>query len=503
MPTMYMVLIVLVAVLLPTNATSREAAPRYGLVIGNHAYKTNITELKNPLNDISAVATALDSIGIEVQPPERNATRAKVISAVTAFATQVGKVDRGAGNISFLYYSGHGFSVGDKNYLLTIDATSQTNVDLGNHAVDVDDIVTILTTHAPRASHYVVFDACRSALPQGKGSARGWVEAAKTQGVFVVFAAANGEPASDDGDFMGPFAEALVVALNTPGLDDQKTFNLVREHLIARTFGRQRMDYKDGITGAKRHVFNVAAAERPKPLPDVALRLKPGEKHSFIDCAIYCPRMVVVPALGRASTVESESTPSLPQRSQGHAPFAVGKFEVTVGEWMQCVAAGDCKVGPPANADPSHPMSGVSWIDTATYLSWLKRMSGRDYRLLTDAEWKHVARAGGSTSSPPMPPQPADANFRAPGRRSYGQVRPVGSYAANGWGLHDSYGNVWEWVQDCFDGQVRDRFSIDCLSLVRGGGWSETDEMRNFRRSRLPGNRDEDVGFRVARDIVH
>ena len=104
------------------------------------------------------------------------------------------------------------------------------------------------------------------------------------------------------------------------------------------------------------------------------------------------------------------------------------------------------------------PVIHVSWKDARSYVGWLSRKTGKQYRLLSEAEWEYSARAGttgpfhfGSTISTDQ------ANYD--GRYTYGSGRvgvyrrktvPVGSFPANGFGLHDMHGNVWEWVEDCW-----------------------------------------------------
>ena len=103
-------------------------------------------------------------------------------------------------------------------------------------------------------------------------------------------------------------------------------------------------------------------------------------------------------------------------------------------------------------------MINVSWDEAKAYVGWLSRKTGERYRLLSEAEWEYAARAGtagpfhfGSTISTDQ------ANYD--GNYTYGSGRkgvyrkktvPVGSFPANGFGLHDVHGNVREWVEDCW-----------------------------------------------------
>ena len=145
------------------------------------------------------------------------------------------------------------------------------------------------------------------------------------------------------------------------------------------------------------------------------------------------------------------------------APFAVGVYEVTFAEWDACVRtrrrlrrlrAGRRRAG----AGGSRPVINVSWDDAQAYLSWLSQRTGARYRLLSEAEWEYVARAGSRTArywGESESGQCRYANGRdasAPCPDGYEYTAPVGSFAPNVFGLYDVLGNVLEWTQDCWNG---------------------------------------------------
>jgi hypothetical protein len=127
---------------------------------------------------------------------------------------------------------------------------------------------------------------------------------------------------------------------------------------------------------------------------------KPGS--DFKECATGCPTLVVVPAgkftMGSPESEEGRSDNEGPQREVTIAkPFAVSKTEVTFAEWDTCVAAGACLKAPDdAWGRDDRPVINVSWEDAKQYAAWLSRITGKDYRLLTEAEWEYAARAGSS-----------------------------------------------------------------------------------------------------------
>jgi formylglycine-generating enzyme required for sulfatase activity len=253
-----------------------------------------------------------------------------------------------------------------------------------------------------------------------------------------------------------------------------------------------------------------------------AVSLQPGA--TFRDCP-SCPEMVVIApgsfTMGEGAPVDADD--ELPAHEVAIAePFAAAAREVTRGEFARFVAAtghdaGDaCQLltdgvwklvsgnswrdpGYPQQDD--HPVACVSWHDAAAYVAWISGEAGRPYRLLSEAEWEYVARAGGDD---------APANGRA-GEWEY--TAPVGSLGPDRLGLYDVRGNLWEWLADCYhvnyerapaDGSAR---LVDCSNperrTLRGGSWNDGPElMRASYRLRGPDDgRYFTLGFRIARSL--
>jgi formylglycine-generating enzyme required for sulfatase activity len=191
--------------------------------------------------------------------------------------------------------------------------------------------------------------------------------------------------------------------------------------------------------------------------------------------------------------------------------FVIGKYEVTFEEWDACVADGGCTRKPDDQGwgRGRRPVINVSWEDAQAYIAWLKKQTGKPYRLPSEAEWEYAARAGTTTRyrwGDAIPPE--NANYGG----NVGQTTEVGRYPANVWGLHDTSGNVWEWVEDryhgSYDGAPRDGSAwftgTESARVVRGGSWiSEPRGLRSADRNRYePGNRFDYLGFRVARMLT-
>jgi formylglycine-generating enzyme required for sulfatase activity len=156
----------------------------------------------------------------------------------------------------------------------------------------------------------------------------------------------------------------------------------------------------------------------------------------------------------------------------------------------------------------------VSWNDAQRYLTWLSRITGKTYRLLTEAEYEYAARAGTQTAYPwgdEIGRNHADC-AGCGSRWDFAQPAPVGSFAPNQFGLYDMVGNVWEWVEDCLhedyihapvDGSAW-MTGGDCgRHRLRGGSWaSVSDEIRSANRARsATGDRLSIISFRIGRTL--
>jgi formylglycine-generating enzyme required for sulfatase activity len=259
---------------------------------------------------------------------------------------------------------------------------------------------------------------------------------------------------------------------------------------------------------------------RPYVLTAEAERaLKP--QGTFRECAKDCPEMVVVPTgkFQMGSPEDQGTADEHPQHEVTFAkPFAVSKFEVTFDDWDACVAYGDCD---PRTSDNGwgrgrQPVIYVNWDQANRYVAWLSSMTGKPYRLLSEAEWEYAARAGTQTAYP-WGEEIGTGKASCDGcgsRWDRRQTAPVGSFAANAFGLYDMNGNVWEWVEDCvhnnYNGAPGDGLAWtagsddDCNSrIVRSGSWNS---LPRFLRSAArvgssTGNRNNSIGFRVARTL--
>jgi formylglycine-generating enzyme required for sulfatase activity len=259
----------------------------------------------------------------------------------------------------------------------------------------------------------------------------------------------------------------------------------------------------------------MTAQVRPFVLAAAAEQaLKP--KDAFRECAKDCPDMLVVPAGNFVMGSPPEEKDRADHEGPQHMvvldrPFAVAKFETTFDQWDACVTYGDCPhVGDSSFGRGARPVINVTWDDAQLYVAWLSRMTGKTYRLLTEAEWEYAARAGSPARFPFGDDEAELAKYAWYAANSGSRTHEVGQKLPNAFGLYDMLGNVWEWTEDCYgpytaaptDGTAKT--GGDCSRhVVRGGSWYYNQQnLRSATRDKnAVDNRFNSLGFRVARTL--
>jgi formylglycine-generating enzyme required for sulfatase activity len=188
--------------------------------------------------------------------------------------------------------------------------------------------------------------------------------------------------------------------------------------------------------------------------------------------------------------------------------FYIAKFKVTQGQWKHVLGT-----------DPSHfkncddcPVENVSWNDTQEFIRVMNRRTGKNYRLLTEAEWEYAARSRGKREKWAGTSSVSElGDYAWYSGNSDGQTHPVGRKKPNGIGIYDMSGNVWEWVQDIYNSNAYSFHSrnnpvyigIGTGHVFRGGSWYYHPKgiRTTFRdhRSPLIVIRHHNVGLRLAR----
>lgn len=562
-------------------------AARIALVIGNDDYN-RFGDLANAGNDARAIARVLrNDLDFELigGGAQTNIDSQRARQLIKQFGERLGRDD-----VAFFYFAGHGIGAGQTNFLIPVD-DKEINYfeDVPDFAIDAQSVLRRMEQRG-EGVNIMILDACRDqGLPQRtrSGEMRGLSRMNAPAGSFIGYAASPGEKAADGKGSNGVFTEQFVRLLTTPGYTLDDVFSELTGSVMKATAGKQTPIRESNMQGrfvlvpprgtppnqqagldlpvpAPAPTPSPAYEPPPSPVTDSSyggggILLKPASLAAlpagtvFQDCS-DCPQMVRVPTGSfRMGSPESEAGVRAAEGPMHEVrigyPLAVGKFEVTRGQWRAflsdsgkqhgdgCAVWDDAHnkwVGQPDKSwlnpgyaqDDSHPVTCVTWDYIQNYVQWLGNKTGKRYRLLSEAEFEYVNRAGGTSAYPWRSDTAASqcryangADKRAKAKYQgltvascddgYAETAPVGRFAANEWGLHDLSGNLWEWTEDCWnDGYIGAPSTGaawvggDCTKRVlRGGAWNyRPADLRAAKRLRTfvtypnSGN-----GFRLAR----
>jgi hypothetical protein len=168
--------------------------------------------------------------------------------------------------------------------------------------------------------------------------------------------------------------------------------------------------------------------------------------------------------------------------------FYIGKYEVTQAQWQAVMGNNPSKF-----SGSNNPVEQVSWNDVQEFIKKLNAMTGRNYRLPTEAEWEYAANEGKRNSSYEYSGSNTLSSVGWYGDNSGNTTHPVGQKSPNSLGLYDMSGNVWEWCQDCYDSSCSYR-------VIRGGSWYyDASNCRVAHRyGNAPSYRYGNLGFRLV-----
>ena len=284
----------------------------------------------------------------------------------------------------------------------------------------------------------------------------------------------------------------------------------------------------------------------------------PGTVFRDDGCPGGCPLVVALPRgaylRGTPDGQQSGSFNEGPQKTVTiDYDLAVGRTEITRDQFEAFVIATDYKVAdqcdiwtgthvkvqqgsfrkPGFDQNGSHPAVCISWDEATSYAAWLAKITGKPYRLLSEAEWEYAARGVTWATLQPRNPwgddakqvctyangaditantQFKDSSGAADCHDGYVFTAPIGSFQPNAFGLYDTLGNVWEFVHDCYvhdynnapvDGSAAKDWSSTCERTVRGGALNFGPRMLcPACRTTVSSNaRTYNAGFRVGRRL--
>ena len=245
--------------------------------------------------------------------------------------------------------------------------------------------------------------------------------------------------------------------------------------------------------------------------------------------------------MGSPESEEGSYDDERPQHNVTISEFLMGRYPVTQGQWRAIASRADLKVKQDLDPDPSkfkepykgidrwqRPVEEVNWYEAVEFCQRLSKLTGRNYRLPSEAEWEYACRAGtttpfhfGETISTDLANYDGTGDEGSYGRGLKGEYRqettPVGYFkVANSFGLSDMHGNVWEWCADDWhdnyenaptDGSAwvdgNKKNSTESNTSLRGGSWfNDPNYCRSAIRDYCNRRDDHDIniGFRLVCD---
>ena len=228
--------------------------------------------------------------------------------------------------------------------------------------------------------------------------------------------------------------------------------------------------------------------------------------------------MVEIPGgqflMGSPATEKERMPHEGPRHQMTVKPFFMGKFTVTQEQYQAVMDINPSYLQEATR--PKRPVEQVSWNDAVKFCQKLSRMTGKSYRLPSEAEWEYAARAGTTTPfyfGETITTEIANYNGESYGSAPQGENRletvDVGSLPPNAFGLYEMHGNVCEWCQDKYHDDYHEMPADGSAwvsgnnnsRLLRGGSWSsESSDCRSSARfvESNPDAADKDYGFRVV-----
>jgi formylglycine-generating enzyme required for sulfatase activity len=502
----------------PKSSPVGETKPikqRFALLIGNQEYQKG--RLDTSHHDVDDMEKSLKAVGFKVRKlKDQNLGEMK--QAIVGFGELL---TRDENTVGLFYFSGHGMQYQGKNFLFPIGA--MLSVTMPEHLpLETLNAEYLLATMkgAGNQLNLVFLDTCRD-----HSFAKGWAKGPERPGLapmqapsgsLIAYATGANRPALaiSEGERNSPYTRYLKEGILKPGMSIFEMLTQVRVAVKKETGDFQEPDFYSGLDGTfcfKGPCGQVAQVSTPPSIPISIASQQPGTifRDRLLDGSLG-PEMVVIPA-GRFRMGDIQGggySNEQPVHEVSVAQFAIGRYEVTFAEYDKFAqATGRQKPDDEGWGRDNRPVINVSWFDVMAYAKWLSQQTGQNYRLPTEAEWEYAARAGSNTKywwgNDIGSNQANCLNSECGDHFEY--TAPVGSFAANAFGLYDTVGNVWEWTcsvyEDRYQGAEQRCASGGSLFALRGGSWGDdAGWSRAAYRNRLePTFRLDNQGARLAR----
>ena len=214
------------------QAAVRKTQSCIALVIGNNAYAN--APLRNPVNDARAMKDTLEGLGFTVDI-STDANKREMLAAISRFGKKLQRAE-----IGFFFYAGHGIGVGNRNYIIPVDASVEIEEDVQLEAIDVSRVLSRMK-NAGTSLNVVVLDACRNNPfnRSFRSSSTGLVKMDAPVGTLIAYATSPGSVAADGKGRNGLYTSCLLQALKKPNVELKEVFNSAGLMVIKKTGSSQ------------------------------------------------------------------------------------------------------------------------------------------------------------------------------------------------------------------------------------------------------------------------
>jgi formylglycine-generating enzyme required for sulfatase activity len=466
---------------------------RYALVIGNNAYQS-VSSLKNPINDAVDMAEVLKSLGFEVE----TLTNTGLVALNNAIR-RLGNKARGQNAVALFFYSGHGLQVNNDNWLVPVDAESQSPADVQSACVSLKFLMDQLE-QANTGTNIVILDACRNnPFSYSRSSGGGLAQPSKTpMGTYIAFATAPYTTASDGMGRNSPYTSALKTAMQSPNIKIEDMFKQVRREV--KQTGQTPWE-NSSLEGD--FYFNPqpnAVVEKPSPQPTPSVPIIPSRLSKE-------PEMVFVKG-GNFQMGSNDYENEKPIHKVTLSSYHIGKYEVTQKQWREIMGSDPPKLS--FEGCDNCPVENVSWNDVQDFLKKLNAMSSnKKYRLPTEREWEYAAKGGNQSKGYKYSGSNKFEDVAWCGNNAGDKTYHIGIKQANELGIHDMSGNVLEWCSNDYNSYYpngsptnSNKAPSATCKIIRGGSYFFSQDFCrvSHRDCNDPRSQDDILGFRLAHD---
>ena len=491
----------------------------HALVIGISDYTRGWPRLPAVKKDVKEVTQALENNGFQVEVVE-NPSLAELHKAYEGFILQYGLEPD---NRLLFYFAGHGYTIrptyapnDPEGYIVSRDAPLPTEdpTIFRGQVMGIEEFASM--ARKIEARHVLfLFDSCfsgarsfalSSATPSDLTGPL-TEQTAEPVRQFISSGTAD-QKVPDDSEFRRQSIKALEGEADRNGdghVTGSELGRFLQEKVTAWSRGAQTPVYGkifDSRLDKGDFIFPLA----PPVQPPVTFPLPPELPPTLVNNLGM--KFVLIPAGEFTQGSEESAAVRPPHRVTISQPFYLGKYEVTQGEWLAVTGKNPSHFSEYANL----PAENVSWNEVQEFILRLNLREGTNrYRLPTEAEWEHAARASATTAYSFGNDSKLLDEYAWYEGNAGKNTHIVGRLKPNAWGLYDMQGNVWEWCQDWYGDYPKKAVtdpqgaSQGAFRVYRGCGWHRGVSTLYChlasRHGGRPGFRHPALGFRLMMTV--